>query len=311
MIDFFDKIYTSLDNRHNLLVRLRIYKLARFVVRWTANIVLPVVFYLTRNKTSFRLEACKKINGRYIVSLTSFPARTSRLWLVIETILRQKVKPDMIILWLSAKQYPSDDDVPQSLKRLQERGLTIELVPEDYRSHKKYCYTLKRYPDDHIITIDDDVFYDSRLVERMINTHKEHPHAIVTNKSHQMTYNDDGQLKEYKCWNFDTKEDSDLFVIGAGGNLYPAHCMDDMATDIDLAMELTPTGDDIWLNAMVRLKHTSIIHTPYYALEQVPVINAHNVTLNATNVTSTNDIQIKALIQYLEHHNIKNPFVKE
>ena len=168
-----------------------------------------------------------------------------------------------------------------------------------------------RYPDDHIITIDDDVFYDTHLVERMINSHKEHPHAVITNKSHQMTFNDDGKLKEYKSWNFDTKEDYNLFVIGAGGNLYPAHCLDEMATDIGMAMDLTPTGDDIWLNAMARLRHTSIVHTPYHALEQVPVINAHNVTLNAANVKSTNDIQINALIQYLERHNINNPFTQE
>ncbi len=311
MIDFFDKIYISLDNRNQFLFNLRLYHLARFVVRLSANIVLPVYFFFTRRNKAYQLSACQKTDGRYIVSLTSFPARTSRLWLVIETILRQRVKPDMIILWLSKKQYPDDKDIPSSLKRLQERGLKIEIVSEDYRSHKKYYYSLKLYPDDHIITIDDDVFYDTHLIERMIRAHHEHPHSVITNKAHQMTYGKDNKPLEYKRWNYDTHEDKDLFVIGAGGNLYPAHCMDEMVTDISQAMKLTPTGDDIWLNAMVRLKHTKIFHTTYYALEQVPVMNFNNVTLNATNITSSNDIQINALISYLESVHRNNPFIKE
>lgn len=311
MIDFFDRLYTSLDNSNRIFVRLRLYKVGRVFVRLAANIIMPLYFRLTRNNATHRLPPITKTEGRFIVTLTSFPARTPRIWLVIETMLRQTVKPDMIVLWLSAKQFPDTDDIPESLRQLTVRGLTIELVPDDYRSHKKYHYCLKRYPNDHIITIDDDVFYDTHLVERMIEEHRKFPTAVITNKAHQMTFDTNGHLRPYSQWNFDTKEDSDLFVIGAGANLYPAHCLHQMAADIDLAMRLTPTGDDIWLNAMARLINTPIVHTPYYALEQLPVINRHNVTLNATNVTHSNDIQIHALLTYLDENKLKNPFIKE
>ena len=36
-----------------------------------------------------------------IVSLTSYPKRIGTVWLTIETLLRQSVKPDEIILWLA------------------------------------------------------------------------------------------------------------------------------------------------------------------------------------------------------------------
>ena len=41
-----------------------------------------------------------------IVSLTTFPARISTVWITIETIFRQEVMPDRIVLWLAKEQFP-------------------------------------------------------------------------------------------------------------------------------------------------------------------------------------------------------------
>ena len=40
----------------------------------------------------------------------------------------------------------------------QKRGLTIRFC-EDLKAHKKYYYAFKEYPDDIVITVDDDVIY--------------------------------------------------------------------------------------------------------------------------------------------------------
>lgn len=308
MTDFFDKIYTSLNNKCSILNRLRVYSVMRLVVRIVANIVLPAYFYMTRGCKSYRLQTTTKTQGRIIVTLTSFPVRTPRLWLVIETILRQTVKPDMIVLWLSSKQYRGWEDVPQSLKRLQQRGLTIRFVPEDYRSHKKYHYCLSEFPDDHIITIDDDIFYDTHLVERLVQLHNVNPDDVIANKTHRIGYDADGNILPYSQWEQNVSGGSNLFAVGAGGTFYPAHCMDDMASDIDMAMKLTPTGDDIWLNAMLRLKHRKVIHGPYHFIEQLSVLNLHNVELITGNATSGNDKQIKQLLDYLTSTGRENPF---
>ena len=311
MIDFFDKLYTSLNNKYSFLNKLRVYSLLRHIVTIIANIVLPAYFYVTRGCKSYRLEPTQKTHGRIIVTLTSFPVRTPRLWLVIETILRQTVKPDMIVLWLSLKQYQGWDDVPKSLKRLQSRGLTIRLVQEDYRSHKKYYYCLGAYPDDHIITIDDDIIYDTHLVERLLQEHIANPNAVIANKTHRIGFDTDGNILPYNQWERDIFDGHDLFAVGAGGTFYPAHCMDDMASDIDLAMKLTPTGDDIWLNAMLRLKHTKIIHASYHFIEQLSVLNLNNVELLTVNANSGNDVQIQQLISYLTSIGKDNPFAHD
>lgn len=308
MIDTLDRLYTSIIDRNRVLSRLRIYTVMRVFIRVFANLFLPIYFKLTQGNSAYCISPTQKEKGRIIVTLTSFPARISRLWLVIETILRQTYKPDMLILWLSEKQFPTTDSIPASLLNLRKRGLKIEVMPDDVRSHKKYCYALNRYPEDILITVDDDVFYDTHLIERMMKEHERHPDAVITNHAHRMTYNDEKHLNPYISWDRNTTSDEDLFVVGIGGNLYPPHSLHPLAADTELAYRLTPTGDDIWLNAMARLQNTPFIHTPYHFICQIPVINIHNVDLFTSNVPSENNIQITNLITYLKEQFGVNPF---
>ena len=308
IIDFFDKLYVSLDNRCVLLNRLHIYSVLRLFVKLGANMMLPMYFRMTARNKFYQLDKTDKTSGRFIVSLTSFPARTGRVWLVIETILHQTVKPDMIILWLSSKQYQGMESLPKRLRRLQHRGLTIKFVPEDYRSHKKYYYCLRDFPNDHIITIDDDIFYDTHLVERLLQKHMSNPNDVIANKTHRLGFDAVGNILPCRQWEQNTSGKNELFAVGAGGTLYPAHCMDKMALDINMAMKLTPTGDDIWLNTMLRLNHRNVIHGSYQFIEQVSVINLHNVELITENAYSGNDFQIKQLCDYLISIGKENPF---
>lgn len=77
----------------------------------------------------------KKREQKIIVSLTSFPKRIDTLWITIETLLRQSMKPDEIILWLAEEQFNGIDSLPKALLEQQKRGLTIRFC-DDLRSHK-------------------------------------------------------------------------------------------------------------------------------------------------------------------------------
>lgn len=56
-----------------------------------------------------------KRKQKIVVSLTSYPARIDTVWLTIETLLRQSMKPDELILWLADEQFPSKDLLPKKL----------------------------------------------------------------------------------------------------------------------------------------------------------------------------------------------------
>lgn len=52
---------------------------------------------------------------------------------------------------------------------------------EDIRSHKKFYYAMQEYPDDMIITIDDDVYYRSDTIELLYQTHLKYPQDVCAN----------------------------------------------------------------------------------------------------------------------------------
>ena len=309
LVDFFDKTYASIKDKNALLSKLRFYSALRFGVRSLANAVLPVYFRWTRHNPAYRLSEVDKSNGRLIVSLTSFPARIGRVWLVVETLLRQTKKPDMIILWLSAEQFPTKDILPRKLLNLQERGLRIELRHGDLRSHKKYYYALTEYPDDMLVTADDDILYKSTMLESLINTSEEWPGCVIANYVHGMTWKE-GRLCSYNDWvpTVDYGYNSDTLFFGSGGGtLFTPQILPQAALRKDVFMLICRNADDVWLNVMARLNGKRIVKSSYVS-SLLPVQNWHNKTLSSDNLASGNDIQIEAVRKYCMEHFGKDPF---
>ena len=99
-------------------------------------------------------------NKKIIVSLTSYPARIDVVNTTIESILNQSLKANRIILWLAPEQFPNKEkDLPDKLIKLKKYGLIIDWY-HDIGSYKKLIPTLKLYPNDIIVTADDDVLYN-------------------------------------------------------------------------------------------------------------------------------------------------------
>lgn len=98
-------------------------------------------WFLSKKKVIYK----GKIQKNLIVSLTSFPARIEYVWMVVETIKRQTVLPEKIILWLSVDQFPSMESVPKTLLNEQNEMFEIRMVNDDIRSYKKYYYAMKYF----------------------------------------------------------------------------------------------------------------------------------------------------------------------
>jgi hypothetical protein len=65
-----------------------------------------------------------------VVSLTSHGSRLRNLYLVLDSISRQTLKPGRVVLWLSKDQF-DDKNLPETLKPyVNELGLTVEYVKD-------------------------------------------------------------------------------------------------------------------------------------------------------------------------------------
>lgn len=271
----------------------------------TMNLILPAYFKITSNSRKHIVKGHLQSKDKIIVSLTSFPARIEKVWLTIESLLRQKMKPDMIILWLSKEQFLSINHLPKELKNLQKRGLSIRLMDGDIRSYKKYQYTIEEYPDATIILADDDIIYDIDLVSSLMEAHNEEPDVVCARYGYIMKRKSDGNISSYMTWEMidkATPASSEVFFGSGGGTLFTKSIMHPDLSNINLARKLCPTADDVYLNAMARLNNTKIrFVSGKYVLANLSIEN--NITLSSTNIGKEcqNDVQIKNLNDYYKN----------
>lgn len=194
---------------------------------------------------------------KLVVSLTSFPGRIDTVWITIESLLRQTVKPDQIILWLASTQFDGISSLPKALLDLQGRGLSIRFC-EDLRSHKKYFYVMQEYPDDLIILADDDIIYPADTIERLMAMHHKYPDDICTITGQKM---EKGKLPSQ--WRNPLLKErlehaEEVQIFTGSGSLFPPHSLSPCAFDAEAIKVKCPYADDLWLTFMAQKKGTKI-----------------------------------------------------
>lgn len=293
MIDLANRLY-KVNFKSVLLRKFRVDSLVRFGVRNIFNILIPLYLLLSKGESL----TDKQHSGRkLIVSLTSFPLRIGRLWIVIESLMRQTMKPDMIILWLSKEQFPNEmRDIPKRLVKLVDRGLDIRFVSEDIRSYKKFYYVFQEFPDDVIITADDDIIYPSNMIKSLYEKYRQSPEAVVARYCYEMKRKNN-RLLSYRDWKFvsmiQNYNSKSLFFGSGGGTLFPPKCYHKDILSKDDFMKICSNADDVWLNLMVRLNGTSIVKVND-TCAILPVLIRLDFKLFSTNIYE-NDRYIQAV----------------
>lgn len=189
-----------------------------------------------------------------IVSLTTYGERYNQVYITIESLMQQTIKANRIILWLDNSFM--DKPLLPILKRQTERGLEIRYC-KDLGSYKKLIPALKEFPESIIITTDDDVIYNIRMIEKLVNAYNNNPHFIYCNRMHRIKLGDSGVLP-YREWEkgiLDVKQNILNFPVGIGGILYPPYCFNDEIFNEEFFLKNCPNGDDIWFKAMALLNN--------------------------------------------------------
>jgi hypothetical protein len=239
-----------------------------------------------------------------IVSLTSFPARLPATIKVIESMMSQTLRPDKIVLYLTSAQFP-DKSLPNELAELCDGNFfDIRFCDKPFKCYTKLVPALQDFPNDIIITVDDDMIYPPDLIERLVAAHKKYPNAVVGHDVRRMRLN-----KSYKKWRKIQNKwwrkilfgrPSYLnFAAGVGGVLYPPHSLHPDTIKDELFWDLAPNADDVWFWAMAVLNGTKIALVPDARKESKIIDNSQEVSLWSENSQNNRNNQfLDAIVKH-------------
>ena len=248
----------------------------------------------------------KMISRRLIVSLTTYPKRIGLIPQVLDSLYEQRRNPDEIILWLASEQFPEGEAaLPTRLLELKEQGkLTIRWC-DDLKAHKKYFFAMQEYPEDLIVTVDDDLTYSKDMLSALYNSYLLYPDAVSTVRAHLIVLDENQQILPYQSWIQETdtcihEPCMQLMATGGAGVLYPPHLFRKEFFDPQAIMENSPYADDLWLKAMQLASEVPVVVArPHEQLRYLP--DSQEEALHLINVRQNqNDVQLENIIRWMD-----------
>lgn len=245
-----------------------------------------------------------------VVSLTTYQPRFKSVCQTLRTLLNQTLKPNRIIVYLDC----SEKDITEEMRSLIERGIEYRYNCENLKSHKKYYFVFKEFPESLVITVDDDILYPVDTVESLYRSYKNHPDCVSARRVHKITFDFDGKINPYGSkWGWECKSETEpsylLFATGSSGILYPPHCLDERVFDKDTMLADCPNADDVWLKTMELLKGTKVVWAPNQCVLPPFVPESQDVGLCYSNVSAGgNDKHIENMVRLFGNEILKvNP----
>ncbi|MDY7542774.1 MULTISPECIES: hypothetical protein [unclassified Cryobacterium] len=181
--------------------------------------------------------------------MTTHGARIERAYIALESIARGRARPARLLLWLD------DEEIfralPQSLRRLERRGLEVILDLNKYKVHTKY-YPYVKSVDVHVmplVTADDDVLYPREWLSALQAEHALFPNDVICFRAHRIPVVGDA-LGPYKTWAPCNDFHAGISNLGTSvsGQLFPAPVVNAIRAKGDEFRTLVPDADDLWLH---------------------------------------------------------------
>lgn len=247
-----------------------------------------------------------KIPPQIIVSLTSFPAAILYAVQAIKSILQGTVVPDKVVLYLTVSQFP-ENKIPEELVELNKNTIfEVRFYPENIRSYTKLIPALNDFPDDIIVTIDDDILYGKNMLRDLLCMHKKYPSAIVGHRVRHFKpnapYRSWKRYKEHRYLLKSLKPKFTNIQTGVGGVLYPPNSLDIEMLDSETFMKMAPTVDDIWFWVAAVSNGTKIAPVPFGQYKLNELNKPKNIGLFSINGRIDNDVNRIVLEKIFEKY---------
>ncbi len=179
----------------------------------------------------------------------------------------------------------------------------MRFCPDDIRAHKKYFYAVKEFPEDIIITFDDDLIYRNFIIEKLYKSYIEHPECVSTMRLHKIVFLPDGSIAPYTDWEGEYKnakgDESHIYLATNGaGSLFPPHALNEEVFNVEAIKRLCLNADDVWLKFAEVMNGTKVVPASNAGWEGGwGGFGSQEFALCKSNVTAGgNDSQIQAVL---------------
>lgn len=227
------------------------------------------------------------------VSMTTHGKRIETVYLAIESIADGESLPRRLILWLDDPRLFGN--LPDSLRRLRDRGLEIHLTDNLGPHTKYYPYLLNADSlDVPLVIADDDVMYSRWWLRRITEAWRQNCAVVNCYRAHVIQVKT-GAIQPYRTWTrcASTVPSYRHFATGVAGCIYPPALLQKVKAEGAGFVQICPKADDIWLHVNSIRNGFPIRQILRQPLSFPGVLNTQDVGLFRTNTVHGNDEQIR------------------
>ncbi len=214
---------------------------------------------------------------KIIVSVTSFGEKMNNLLPKVLFSLREQTFQDFkICLTLNKEDYDNITNVYlQTL--IEEKEIDLIIADKHYKPHLKYFYTMQKYKDLPIVTIDDDIHLPKTAFLELYNTWLKNPDCVCGRQVFEMRglgYGVTGSRTIVK----DEKPSHRFCAEGFASILYPPNCFGEFYNDNEELKKIEELlcDDDIYLKGLEIRKGIKVKNTQPKTQMFISVLDSNN-----------------------------------
>ena len=240
---------------------------------------------------------------KIILSIATYQNRYKTIIPVLKSLLFQTEKADRIIVWLDEEN--DNNVITDDMEQMREYGIEYRYTTDSLKAHKKYYYSMREFPEDIVITVDDDFIYPNDLIESLLKMHRKYPDSVCARRVHYIRVNNEQKLLPYNEWYHEYEKikypSHMLCATGCGGILYPPHCLPEETFDMERIKEFCINADDIWLKTMELIGNIKVVWVKNDFMLPLLIKESQETTLGRMNIGKNfNDIYIQNMIKYFQ-----------
>lgn len=227
-----------------------------------------------------------------IVSLTSTFERSHLLFYALQSLLKQSLKPDLMLLTLSNKPYLSDSGFGVLPDWLNNSDVKVAFS-QNIGPYRKLLTALEYInTNDIIVTADDDILYGKNWLRNLLEAAYSEPDSIVCCRARTIKKNIFGNWQNYSNWPLINKriKGCEILPTGCGGVVYRKRLLDLDFLNDHTFMKIAPTADDLWFRMASLRKNVPVAVFP--EIDRRNIYLLHGIGLYQVNVNQLNSYSI-------------------